>query len=323
MASVNFMKCKAGTGLTEAVLGHCDKDERLKRKHGNVHIDKTVTPENIQGNRNYEQTLQALRDRLAELDSVPGANTRSDRVEMFMLEIPIPDEYEKSAFRNIVMEQIYAMYGRENVLNWYFHMDEVHEYMENGEITKSCMHLHVPVVPVVDGKLNGKQFSSSRRMVALNKAIDEACQRQLGGKGFLKSDITYDKHADKRHAASVERLKINSFKELNLAVQEKEARLSQLRQQVEEQTQAAVDASRRLELIRQEMETIARGPSFKEAEEHAVDKQELETIQKDYPEMFGSDGRYIPRRKREREKNKEKDHKSHPERDGQNKTIKE
>ena len=94
MASVNYKKCKAGSGEAGALIRHCDREERLKHEHKNEHIDKDLTDGNRQGGRNYDQTMAALRNRLAELDAMPGANRRKDRVECFMLEIPIPHGYD-------------------------------------------------------------------------------------------------------------------------------------------------------------------------------------------------------------------------------------
>lgn len=213
MASVDFKKCKAGTGDAGALLRHCDAQERLKHEHGNEHIDKSLTPGNRQGARNYRQTMAALRDRLAELDAVPGANRRKDRVECFFLEIPVPAGHDPQRFAEMAVREITDMYGERNVLNWYMHVDEVHTYLDHGEERTSLCHIHVPVVPEIGGRLCGKEFSSRTHMMELNRRIDEGA-RELGGPAFLTGE-----HPRKR---SVEELKISSYREASEAAERAE-----------------------------------------------------------------------------------------------------
>lgn len=208
MASVDYKKCKAGTGAAGALLRHCDARERLRHEHTNEHIDKDLMPFNAQGDKSYRQTMSALRERLAELDAVQGANRRKDRVECFMLEVPIPAGHDPQRFAKMAVREISDMYGDRNVLNWYLHVDEVHDYMDHGEVRRSLAHIHVPVVPEMNGKLNGKAFSSRANMVELNKRID-AGARELGGPAFLTGE-----HPRKR---SVEELKISSYREASEA----------------------------------------------------------------------------------------------------------
>lgn len=212
MASVNFHKCKAGTGEAGALIRHCDKQERLKHDHGNEHVDKKLTNGNMQfRGSTYRQTMDRLRQRLAELDAQPGANRRKDRVELFMLEIPIPHGYEVKPFAEMAVREIAAMYGKDNVLNAYLHVDEVHDYLDRGELRRSLAHIHVPVVPEIGGRLNGKEFSSRSRMCELNQRIDQRA-RELGGPGFLTGK------APRRR--TVEELKADSVQEAREAIQE-------------------------------------------------------------------------------------------------------
>lgn len=215
MASVDYKKCKAGTGAAGALLRHCDAQERLQHDHSNEHIDKSLTPGNRQGARSYRQTMAALRDRLAELDAVPGANRRKDRVECFMLEVPIPAGHDPQRFAEMAVREISDLYGERNVLNWYLHTDEIHQYMDHGEIKTSLAHIHVPVVPEVDGRLNGKAFSARARMIELNKRIDERA-REMGGPAFLTGE-----HPRQR---SVEELKQASYREATEAAERADQR---------------------------------------------------------------------------------------------------
>jgi len=258
MASVDFRKCKAGSGDAGALLRHCDTRERLKHGHSNEHIDKALTPLNRQGARSYEQTMAALRDRLAELDARPGANVRKDRVECFILEAPIPAGVRNvEAFADMVVQEISKFSGPQNVLNWYLHRDERHDYVDHGEIKTSLDHVHVAVVPEVDGRLNGKTFSSRERMIDLNKRIDERA-REMGGPAFLAGT-----HPRKR---SVEELKIASYKEA--AVAEKEARAAQRQAEREREIahhkteQAHRDAKDAAERAQNAQEAVKAGKAY-------------------------------------------------------------
>lgn len=236
MASVDYRKCKAGTGDAGALLRHCDAQERLKHDHGNEHINKDLTQFNAQGARSYRQTMSALRDRLAELDARPGANKRKDRVECFMLEVPVPAGHDPQRFAEMAVREISDMYGERNVINWYLHVDEIHEYMNHGEIKTSLAHIHVPVVPEIDGRLNGKAFSARARMIELNRRIDERA-REMGGPAFLTGE-----HPRKR---SVEELKIASYRDASEAAQEAEKR-AQKAQETAERLQGEIEPLERV-----------------------------------------------------------------------------
>lgn len=176
MASVNWHKCKANTGEAGALLRHCDKDQRLLHKHSNKDIDTTLTSSNQQGKATYEQTMQQLSERLRELDQQPGANKRKDRVELLMLEIPIPAAAPQAQMVLACLEETAALVGRENLLQWYYHQDEKHQYLDHGQVKTSLNHLHIAVIPVVDGRLNARAMCSRANMVTLNKAIEARAQ---------------------------------------------------------------------------------------------------------------------------------------------------
>ena len=197
MGSVNFEKCKSARSVT-ALMRHCCKDKRLKTKHSNKHINKALTKYNFDytnydanydDNYNilfekcdsYEQAKNAYFKQIAYLDATTNTNHRPDRVTCFTLEMPAPAELDlqqASAWSHDVINLLIHRYGADNVASAHFHADEKHKYKvkgENGEIKdiESRYHLHAFVIPEVNGKLNGKQFSSRKNMIQLNKAIDD------------------------------------------------------------------------------------------------------------------------------------------------------
>lgn len=179
MASVNYKKCKRGSGDAGAIMRHSDRDERLKHEHSNEQIDKSRTSQNEQM-WGYNRAVGALRERLAELDATSNTNRRKDRVEAFALETTVPDGVDARAFTDVVVGSIIEQYGRENLAAWYLHRDEVHRYVDHGQWVQSRPHIHAIVVPEHDGRLNGKWFSSREQMQRLNRTIDQRCRERFG-----------------------------------------------------------------------------------------------------------------------------------------------
>lgn len=180
MASVNFLKLKGG-GDVSRIIRHCDKSMRLKQQHSNVHIDKSKTDHNgqMRSRGDYKASFDYYEKRIQELDSTTNTNKRKDRVTAFALEVPTPENMPVQSFATIVGNRIAQMYGKRNIVNLYVHQDEQHQYFDNGQIKTSRHHVHAIVVPEIDGKLDGKHFSSKARMQRLNRLIDADC-RDLG-----------------------------------------------------------------------------------------------------------------------------------------------
>lgn len=186
MASVNFEKYKDCATVYSKLL-HCDKELRKNKTHRNKHINTSLTGKNIQlANRGYEATCERFRNRIDELDKTAnGNNKRAGRVLCFGLEVPAP-EHLKDADATEWFKRVYKImsdcYGSENVINFYVHKDERHEYTDarTHERKMSRFHAHCYVVPEVDGKLNGKAFSSADRMREINGLIHQMSADEFG-----------------------------------------------------------------------------------------------------------------------------------------------
>lgn len=181
MASVNFMKCK-GAGHAKAIMRHSEKEERLKHEHSNPDIDKSCTEKNssLYG-LTYDEMCAKLDDRIRTLDETTNTNKRSDRVVMFSLEYSVPEglpAWLENEYLADCEKLIAEQYGERNIIESERHMDEKHKYMDHGEEKMSRAHGHTFVVPEIDGKLNGKFFSSKSQMMKLNKAIEEMSMRK-------------------------------------------------------------------------------------------------------------------------------------------------
>lgn len=208
MASVNFEKYK-DRATVYAKLLHGDKEMRKNKTHRNKHINTSLTDKNIQiANRGYADTCERFRNRIAELDkNANGNNKKAGRVLCFGLEVPAP-EHLKDADANAWFKRVYKImadcYGSENVINFYVHKDERHEYIDarTHERKMSRFHAHCYVVPVVDGKLNGKAFSSADRMREINDLIHQMTSDEFGVQFMDGSKRSSKKTVEKLKAES-------------------------------------------------------------------------------------------------------------------------
>lgn len=210
MASVNFMKL-TGSNAVKGILRHCDPKERERHEHKNQDIDKSQISNDIVMRDNLDYALSCGRymQRIKDLDSTTNTNKRKDRVTCFSLEVPSPeglDRDQANAFLADAFRIMQQRFGVENVINGYIHNDEIHNYMDHGEIKESRSHIHVLVVPEIDGKLNGKSFSSRKNMKDLNNTLDSYCRS--------KYKVPFMTH-EKPRKRTVEELKQLSNDEIN------------------------------------------------------------------------------------------------------------
>ena len=198
----------------KALLRHCDKNERLKAEHSNEQINKELTWKNAQFCGSYEEVCNYFDDILRELDSKPKANTRYDRVVAYAIEgtLPEPDEEkdtqkQRDAWIAGIEKVIKREYPEMVVLAKYIHYDEVHEYInpENGERVFSRPHVHMYVMPVIEGRLNGKKFFQHKTsLIQLHRQIDDLTRSIYG--------FSYGNGTKKKSLDSVEHLKYESKK---------------------------------------------------------------------------------------------------------------
>ena len=185
MASVDFMKLHSSAEF-KRVVRHCDQSMRMQDGHRNKEIQKNLTHKNTQmPDRGYQVVCKMYADKLKALDKMEGANKRADRVTAFALEIPAPlniRDKDKPQWFAEVFDLICAQYDYRNVLQYYVHYDEVHEYVhaETGKAKISREHAHCIVIPEHEGKLNGKWFSCRSNMIKLNNDIHEMTLMKFG-----------------------------------------------------------------------------------------------------------------------------------------------
>ncbi len=178
MSSINFEKIKQNGKPVSSYIRHNDTQERLKHNHKNKDINKELTENNIDWRGiNYVKAMERYNNRISELDKIEGQNKRKDRVTAFSLCLTIPEKViDKESFFNDVMDIFIKHYGENNIVQANLHVDEKHEYIDNGEIKNSLEHIHCLVIPEINEKLCGKKFSSKSAMSGINKEIDKMCK---------------------------------------------------------------------------------------------------------------------------------------------------
>lgn len=206
MAGTQFTggKCK-GAGQAKAMLRHDDKEMRKVSEHSNADIDKTRTEQNfsIKG-LSYEEKCKFYDERIRSLDNSTNTNKRKDRVTMQSIIVYVPaglsdaDVVKWCRRASDILEQ---KYGAENHIDSDVHLDERHIYYdpEQDAEVMSRAHMHCNYIPEVDGKLNGKAFSSRRNIMDIN--------RQLDNMSRIEFNVSYMTGEGKHPSKSIEVLK--------------------------------------------------------------------------------------------------------------------
>ena len=191
MASVNFQKIKTAHEV-KAKIRHDDMEKRLKTNHKNVDIDKSKTHLNLNyfDGLDYEKVCKKYDDFLAKHDKLPNANKRKDRVTCVCLEIPTPDGLpsdKEDEFFYKVGDTLCDIYGKDNLLQGYFHKDEQHKYYDTSKKQEVMSKNHatfrfIPFVKDADGnnRLLAKEFTAKAKIIEVNDKIHDMCLRDFG-----------------------------------------------------------------------------------------------------------------------------------------------
>lgn len=321
MASVDWKKLKT-VGEIKAKIRHDEKECRLTDDHENEHINKELTPYNLQ-TCGYEEACSNLDKRIAYLDNQPNANKRKDRTCAIGLEIPIPNKIPDDKVKeyvNKVNEIIKKMFGAENFIASFTHVDEIHDYIdsETGEQRTSMRHIHIIVLPVKDNKLNCNAVYRKGNCNKLNNAIHEMTLKDYGVKFMdgskkksrdevetlknkslmlenenltaensqISNDCEYLKHTRKRLRADIA-LKQSELAQIQTEIKQRQSNVAELQRQlqvVQEQLQALQKEKAEYSAFRrwrrEQRERIQKQTAAAEASYNAGDRGELEQLTK-------------------------------------------
>lgn len=263
MASVNFEKFHTAQDV-KAVIKHCDKEERKKTNHSNADIQKNITDRNLQIDRDYKTTCKLYDDTLKDLDSKENANKRKDRVTCFGLDIPfpigLPADKQAEATQKII-GLIHKQYPECVLLNAYVHRDEIHDYTdaETKQKRTSLPHGHFLVMPIKNGALNGKWFSSKSNMTKLNNAIHQMYENDYG--------VQFMDGSKMKSKKSVERLKSESY----TAEQEQKTKMLDSKLELADEMQADYKIKRKN--LREREEKVESRENILHEQENALNGQ--------------------------------------------------
>lgn len=211
-----------------AMVRHSENEQRLQHNHSNPDIDKSLTRYNVDFNGlGYWGTIHNYDERIAEIDQ-NNPNKRKDRVTCFELSIPFPQPFPQLATdmwkecEKMMLVWLKETFGA-NFVSAFVHYDEIHSYHDRGQTKQSRPHIHAFVVPEIDGKLNGKQFSCRKNMIRLNQELDKELSEKMG--------IPFLTHETPRHK-TVEELKLQSYKDLMADIQTKDKEIEKRIQQL-------------------------------------------------------------------------------------------
>lgn len=236
MANANWTGNNAkakGRHAAYGVLMHDDKGERDRHEHANKDIDTTLTHMNFgcgphaEGEayepETYEQKRTRLDAILDEHDYKEGAG-KNKRVALQGIQIYPPDAllgYDDETGLWSKTDDLDRWFVRADEVaretlgeaGWVsadVHYDEMHWYKEPKTLIDKCSkpHLSEHFVPVVGdpdkgtAKISGKDFSARKRILALNKAIEDMTQNEFGCKWQTK-----EPRDPKRESKTVEQAK--------------------------------------------------------------------------------------------------------------------
>lgn len=111
------------------------------------------------------------------------------------------DEGKRKKFFDVAYRFTQERYGADNVMLGYVHMDE------------TSPHIHIPLVPVKDGRISAKNLFSRKELSDYHKELDAVMEREFGMKGLVHNGKTKGKY-------TVEELKERTRREKELSDRE-------------------------------------------------------------------------------------------------------
>lgn len=229
-------------------------------------------------------TVESRIERVNEAQKAAGKRaTRKDAVVMADVVVTLPDNVRKGdedRFFRLTYWYLSKKFGIENMMGGYVHKDEV---LKDG--TPARDHMHVPFTPILDGRFNYKQMCPRSFYQSMHKELGDYLEGRMGYRPAIELDeetraqrVYTDKSVDiDKVRCAVDKAVVEPAKdeaarivadaqaradalvrdaetrrdELVAQVADGERRLSDVRMQVDEETD-------RLECLRQRADGVAR-----------------------------------------------------------------
>lgn len=229
-------------------------------------------------------TVESRIERVNEAQKAAGKRaTRKDAVVMADVVVTLPDNVrrgDEDRFFRLAYWYLSNKFGIDNMMGGYVHKDEV---LKDG--TPARDHMHVPFTPILDGRFNYKKMCPRSFYQSMHKELGDYLERRMGYRPAIELDeetralrVYTDKSADiDKVRGAVDRAVVQPAEdeaarivadaqaradelvrdaetrrdELVAQVADGERRLSNVRMQVDEETD-------RLEYLRQRADGVAR-----------------------------------------------------------------
>lgn len=229
-------------------------------------------------------TVESRIERVNEAQKAAGKRaTRKDAVVMADVVVTLPDNVRKGdedRFFRLTYWYLSKKFGIENMMGGYVHKDEVLK-----DDTPARDHMHVPFTPILDGRFNYKQMCPRSFYQSMHKELGDYLEKRMGYRPAIELDeetraqrVYTDKSVDiDKVRGAVDRAIVQPAEdeaarivadaqaradalvrdaetrrdELVAQVADGERRLSDVRMQVDEETD-------RLECLRQRADGVAR-----------------------------------------------------------------
>ena len=212
------------------------RDSSYKCRDGRIDASRTRNNYVLENTARYgmysRKTLgftKVLSGRLGEVphSSRKDLNVLSDWVVTCPQEL-VGDPVKEQRFFDLTYQYMQGRYGKENVIQGFVHMDE------------TTPHVHIPIVPVKDGRVSSKALFTKGELREVHKELDKVMEKEFHIKGLVKNGRT-------KGNLTVDELKERTRQERELAARklELDAREQALnaREQAVTAREAAVAAS--------------------------------------------------------------------------------
>ena len=167
-----------------------DRDEKFlakekAKKESRIHFDKTK--DNYKLGEQEMDLSEQIKKRFEmgdlKISTRKDLNVMSDWVITCPREIDEPEEQKR--FFKTVYQYTKDRYGSENVLTGFVHVDE------------SQSHMHLPIIPVKDGRVSSKALFTRSELQNYQKDLDKRIADEFGRPGLIlngrtKGNFTYE-----------------------------------------------------------------------------------------------------------------------------------
>lgn len=150
------------------MVAHYERTPELERGYTRSNIDPERTPLNY--NLRPRNVAEGVALAVEQHERVSGRKVRSDANLLFDWVVTQPQDVrpgDSQAFFEAVAAFMDDTYGS-RVMGFYVHMDE------------TTPHAHVPIVPVLDGRINGKKLMSRNHLLRFHGELGKAVDESLG-----------------------------------------------------------------------------------------------------------------------------------------------